>query len=614
MFPALRPDIPAIADTRAKSMLPVTHGDGFLAVMSAISGAVPHDDMSNLLADEFAAKDPVDEAPADEAEPVPTSTTEREDAMIAEEDATTLLSGVIPTPAPAAESVPIAPHLPATNLERLADATPLNNLADPELAKSADSDARPSGAAPQVAAETGRASVVQENANSTTQLQALSAPFQTLAQLQTPEISGKGAEAPEAAGQPTPIAAAPQPPVLPSEAPVPQHAPNTAARIEPSLGVTPEVQRAAEPTAQPAAAARGAQNELPTIQAGPTALLQTHATQKAGSEALLQGRLSLTESPGGTLKSTLSPSPATERPIMPLQQISQPLSHNLTAFAGIEGAKMLSPASMTRTADEDTKPSGDQTRSIVRTSAASTTRAPIFEAPVPLGGLPPQSVQIGAPIAPQPRDLVADDGPNVAPSAAPVQKDGEPVSQPGLGPVSISTPQRPDFARPAALIAPGGPPADIEVAQSVSRQITDRIPPVGGQRFEIALAPTELGNVTLRLIGTDSGSLLIVHADRTETMDLMRRHVGALEADLRALGHDSLSVRFGSGQGPGTQGWGPGSGSQGAPWQGARGQDQPAHSAPDTAAGGIPDTPIDSAPRGVPPPPHLVSDHLDLRL
>jgi len=145
-------------------------------------------------------------------------------------------------------------------------------------------------------------------------------------------------------------------------------------------------------------------------------------------------------------------------------------------------------------------------------------------------------------------------------------------------------------------------PKGVETAQSIARQIAQQVPANPANGFEVALAPEELGSVKLRLIGTESGSVLIVQAERPETMDLMRRHIMTLEQDLRALGHDSLSVRFG---GAGT-GAGLGHGQTGQ--QANPQQNQAAHTGDEPRAS--PNT-ATSPPR---PLAESAMDHLDLRL
>lgn len=89
--------------------------------------------------------------------------------------------------------------------------------------------------------------------------------------------------------------------------------------------------------------------------------------------------------------------------------------------------------------------------------------------------------------------------------------------------------------------------ASIELARSVSGQLKAQVSVAASAGFDIALKPVELGNVRLALVADDVGSTLFIQADRVETLDLMRRHIGILEQDLKAMGHDNLSLRFSNG-------------------------------------------------------------------
>jgi len=112
------------------------------------------------------------------------------------------------------------------------------------------------------------------------------------------------------------------------------------------------------------------------------------------------------------------------------------------------------------------------------------------------------------------------------------------LAAPSQLPPAMPTPPSPHKTTPEPLGA-------AEITRSVSTQIAASIPDTGG--FDLALDPQELGRVQLRLVHSDHGSTLFVQAERPETMDLLRRHIGQLEQDLRALGHDQLSLRFGTG-------------------------------------------------------------------
>jgi hypothetical protein len=61
---------------------------------------------------------------------------------------------------------------------------------------------------------------------------------------------------------------------------------------------------------------------------------------------------------------------------------------------------------------------------------------------------------------------------------------------------------------------------------------------------EVRLWPEELGKVRLAMTPSDVGLTVMVTAERPETLDLMRRHIDLLEADLRENGFDGLAFQF----------------------------------------------------------------------
>lgn len=119
-----------------------------------------------------------------------------------------------------------------------------------------------------------------------------------------------------------------------------------------------------------------------------------------------------------------------------------------------------------------------------------------------------------------------------------------------------------------------------------------------GQPVELTLSPEELGKVRLTF-STDNDSMrLIVHAERPETLDLMRRHIDQLGKDFREMGYASVSFSFQGGA-----------------------QDQQPHSWPDAKPDAQVDAPstelrslTDLAPRPTQARPLTAEGGLDLRL
>ena len=97
---------------------------------------------------------------------------------------------------------------------------------------------------------------------------------------------------------------------------------------------------------------------------------------------------------------------------------------------------------------------------------------------------------------------------------------------------------------PAPGASPGAATTDTPLPP-VTRQIAESLRLAAGNRVELTLTPEELGKVTLSFL--PEGDRLRVHlmADRPETLDLIRRHVAELAADLREQGYDMTSFSFG---------------------------------------------------------------------
>lgn len=171
--------------------------------------------------------------------------------------------------------------------------------------------------------------------------------------------------------------------------------------------------------------------------------------------------------------------------------------------------------------------------------------------------------------------------------------------EPAAAEADLSDVARPDGSRldPARFEQPR---PGLTLPPTLARQFAEAIPPADAPGFDLSLSPEELGQVRLRLIGGEAGGVLMIHAERPETLDLLRRHIGTLEQDLRDLGHEGLELRFSSSDG----------GESGS-YRGHRMPDVPALAPAATAF--APGEPRDARAlnRGSPGAGH---DHLDLRL
>ncbi|MEW9918074.1 flagellar hook-length control protein FliK [Marimonas sp. MJW-29] len=88
-----------------------------------------------------------------------------------------------------------------------------------------------------------------------------------------------------------------------------------------------------------------------------------------------------------------------------------------------------------------------------------------------------------------------------------------------------------------------------EMAQHVSRQIAEAIHQLPGRPVEISLSPEELGRVRLAVSSSEAGIVVNVFAERAETIDLMRRHINALETAFTAIGYSDIAFSFAGGSG-----------------------------------------------------------------
>ena len=103
-------------------------------------------------------------------------------------------------------------------------------------------------------------------------------------------------------------------------------------------------------------------------------------------------------------------------------------------------------------------------------------------------------------------------------------------------PAQMGEPRTP-FAAPAA---PPEPPT-LQIARSVSLStpLPSRDAPL-----ELALDPPELGSIRVSVSRGGEGMVLHFQADLPETLDLLRRHGGALAEELQRHGLDHSSFTF----------------------------------------------------------------------
>lgn len=121
-------------------------------------------------------------------------------------------------------------------------------------------------------------------------------------------------------------------------------------------------------------------------------------------------------------------------------------------------------------------------------------------------------------------------------SALPSQADG-----PTLGPFSEAGPKA-----PMPGVAPQTVPQPLQMPVPVTEiaAVIGRIGQTGPEITEISLSPEELGRLRLQLIPDGDRIQVILSAERPETLDLLRRNIEQLAADLRQMGFSSSAFGF----------------------------------------------------------------------
>lgn len=99
---------------------------------------------------------------------------------------------------------------------------------------------------------------------------------------------------------------------------------------------------------------------------------------------------------------------------------------------------------------------------------------------------------------------------------------------------------RTDAARPD--------PPRTDLARTVGHQLVEAVRHGANGSTDVALNPEELGRVRLNLTAQDGVLHVSVLAERPETQDLLRRNIGLLQSDFRALGYTDVAFDFGPGE------------------------------------------------------------------
>ena len=140
------------------------------------------------------------------------------------------------------------------------------------------------------------------------------------------------------------------------------------------------------------------------------------------------------------------------------------------------------------------------------------------------------------------------------PSAAPVNGLAAPAAGPALSSRGEAATGVVDTAMEASAPVIDGqlqsgterPRTEPSAARPIVSQVVQSIVRAPGDGlFEIRLQPEELGRVRLSITPTELGVTIQITAERHETLDLLRRHIDLLEADLQDQGFANLNFDFG---------------------------------------------------------------------
>ncbi|WP_197087383.1 flagellar hook-length control protein FliK [Pseudorhodobacter wandonensis] len=122
-----------------------------------------------------------------------------------------------------------------------------------------------------------------------------------------------------------------------------------------------------------------------------------------------------------------------------------------------------------------------------------------------------------------------------------------------FAPTGFSAPPAHAATQPSAA-----QPAAVPVA-AIAEQIKTHSAAGKPTTIELTLTPEDLGKIRLVMVPDGDKIRIVIHADRPETMDLIRRSTDSFSADLRQAGYSNASFSFGSSNGrqPDQQAQGP---------------------------------------------------------
>ena len=97
----------------------------------------------------------------------------------------------------------------------------------------------------------------------------------------------------------------------------------------------------------------------------------------------------------------------------------------------------------------------------------------------------------------------------------------------------------------AAPVPSAGAVAAREIAHQAAASLAGDAKHTDSKQIEIALAPEELGHVRITMTGDAGAMTLTIHAERQDTLDLLRRNIDTLAQEFQSLGYANTSFSFG---------------------------------------------------------------------
>lgn len=88
------------------------------------------------------------------------------------------------------------------------------------------------------------------------------------------------------------------------------------------------------------------------------------------------------------------------------------------------------------------------------------------------------------------------------------------------------------------------PTQQQHVAKSAANQMAIAVAQNGSGATELVLSPEELGRVRMVMSAQDGGINVVVHTERPETHDLLRRHIETLSQEFKNMGFSTASFTF----------------------------------------------------------------------